>query len=151
MGNDFDAFVNQLQDQIFEETRSAYGQVAYERWRSPRYVGKLDEADGAAAVKGSCGDTIEIYLKFKGDAVSRASFTTDGCGSSLVCGSFAAETAIGKRPEEILDVTGETILHILGGLPDEDRHCAFLAVDALHQAVDDYMRRQTARNRERIR
>ena len=38
--------------------------------------------------------------------------------------------------------TGEMILDILGGLPEEDRHCAFLAAETLQEALDDYMRKQ---------
>jgi hypothetical protein len=51
----------------------------------------------------------------------------DGCGSSTVCGSFADEPAIGKAPGELVEITGETILKILGSFPEENRHCAFLA------------------------
>jgi hypothetical protein len=72
-----------------------------------------------------------------------ASFVTDGCGASTVCGSLAAETALGKTPEQLADVTGETILAILGVFPEEDRHCAFLAAETLHAALDDYMRKLT--------
>lgn len=34
------------------------------------------------------------------------------------------------------------ILEILGGLPEEDRHCAFLAAETLQAALDDYMRKE---------
>jgi nitrogen fixation NifU-like protein len=88
---------------------------------------------------------MEIFLKFEDDRVKEASFRTDGCGSSTVCGSFAAELAHGKSPEEITEITGDKILEILGGLPEEDRHCAFLAVEALQDALDDYMRKQVNR------
>jgi nitrogen fixation protein NifU and related proteins len=40
-------------------------------------------------------------------------------------------------------VTGETILGILGVFPEEDRHCAYLAAETLHAALDDYMRKLT--------
>jgi len=76
------------------------------------------------------------------DKVKDATFQTDGCGSSLVCGSFAAELALGKNPDALAEISGETILEVLGGLPEEDRHCAFLAADTLQEALDDYMRKQ---------
>jgi nitrogen fixation NifU-like protein len=31
---------------------------------------------------------------------------------------------------------------VLGGLPEEDRHCALLAAETLQDALDDYMRKQ---------
>ncbi len=141
MGDDFDDFVHDLQDQIFEETRVTYGDVAFQRWLKPLYNGRIELADGYGRVTGSCGDTVEIFLRFESGKVRRASFQTYGCGSSTVCGSFAAELALGKSPDEVVFITGETILEILGGLPEENRHCAFLAADALQESLDDYMKR----------
>lgn len=94
MGDNLDNFVQQLQDQIFEETKKDFGEKVYNRWRKPLYMGVIDEFDGRAKVKGKCGDSIEIYLKFENNRVTQASFLTDGCGSSVVCGSYAAEMAI---------------------------------------------------------
>lgn len=139
MSDDWDSFVAGLQRQIFEDTRHTYGQVAYERWLAPKYAGLLPDADGHGRVTGPCGDTMQIFLIFTGGRVSQASFVTDGCGSSTVCGSFAAELALGKTPDEVADVSGDTILEMLGGLPAEDRHCAFLAAETLQAALHGYM------------
>ncbi|MGD8388250.1 MAG: iron-sulfur cluster assembly scaffold protein [Desulfobacteraceae bacterium] len=144
MSDDFDTFVQDLQDQIYDEARRDYGDVAYERWRNPRYVGALENPDGYGRLTGTCGDTMQIFLKFQGDRVTEATFQTDGCGSSTVCGSFAAELALGRSPEELTEITGESILDILGGLPEEDRHCAFLAAGTLQEALDSYMKKQVS-------
>jgi len=53
----------------------------------------------------------------------------------MVCGSFAADLAPGKRPDELGEITGETILNIPGNFLEENRHCAFLAVDTLQDAL----------------
>lgn len=142
MNDELDDFVKDLQNQIFDETRAAYGEAAFERWRKPLYVGAMHDADGHSRVTGTCGDTMELFLRFENERVKEATFQTDGCGSSMVCGSFAAELAHGKSPDEITDITGEMILTVLGGLPEKDRHCAFLASEALQEALDDYMRKQ---------
>jgi len=139
MGKDLDDFVQDLQDQIYEETRAAYGEVAFERWLNPLYMGTIDNPDGYGCVTGSCGDTMQVFLKFENDRVQEASFLTDGCGASAVCGSFAAELALGKSPDELVDISGETILKILGGLPKEDGHCAYLAGGTLQEALTEYM------------
>ncbi len=147
MSKDFDNFVNGLQDQIFEETREAYGDVAFQRWLKPLYMGVMDNPDGYGRITGSCGDTIQIFLKFENEKVKKALFQTDGCGSSAVCGSFAAELALGKSPDEIVDITGESILNKLESFPEEDKHCAFLSAEALQDAVNDYMIKQSRKNR----
>ena len=106
MTDRLDDFIRQLQDQIYEETRAAYGQKGFERWLNPLYRGALENPNGYARISGSCGDTMQIFLRFENDRVQEATFQTDGCGSSSVCGSFAAELALGKNPDELAEVAG---------------------------------------------
>ena len=80
-----------------------------------------------------------ISLKFKDGRVDNAAFQTDGCAPTIICGSFGAELAIGKTPEEILDINGEEIIARFGRLPKENEHCASLAAGALHEAIHNYM------------
>jgi nitrogen fixation protein NifU and related proteins len=141
MNNNLDSFVDQLQEQIFEETREAFGEKVYQRWRQPLYMRAMDSPDGHANLRGECGDSIEIFLKFENNRVAKASFLTDGCSTSVVCGSFAAEMAFGKTADELLEIDGNMILNELGGLPTENEHCAHLAALSLHAALDDFMRR----------
>jgi nitrogen fixation NifU-like protein len=147
MSSELDDFVQDLQNRIYDETREAYGDVAFERWQNPLYMGAMDNPDGYARVRGSCGDTMQIFLKFEKNRIKEASFLTDGCGSSAVCGSFAAEMALGKAPDEIVEITGEAILEKLGGLPEEDEHCAFLSAETLQEALNEYMIRQARKDK----
>lgn len=142
MENELDDFVKDLQEMINEETRAAYGDIAFDRWQNPLYMGSMDSPDGYARLTGSCGDTMQIFLRFDNGRVKDATFLTDGCGASAVCGSFAAELALGKSPDQLLEITGDAILKILGGLPREDEHCAYLAGETLQEALNDYMIKQ---------
>jgi nitrogen fixation NifU-like protein len=139
MADNFDSIIEKLQNQIFEEAKEALGELGFQRWRDPIYRGRMDNPDAHARIKGTCGDTMEIFLKFEQGCVKDASFRTDGCASSTVCGSLAAETAIGKDPDQLSEITGETILKILGRFPKEDEHCAFLAAETLQEALKNYM------------
>jgi len=56
----------------------------------------------------------------------------------MICGSLAAELALGKEPDEIRKITAETILETIGGLPEEDVHCASLAANTLQVALHNY-------------
>ena len=134
-----DDFAKRLQEKIFEDIKDAYGGMAYQRWLNPIYNGSIKDPDGYACLKGICGDTMEIFLRFENEQVKEASYQTDGCGSSNVCGSFAAEMSLGKNPDELLSVTGEAIIEKLGGLPKDEEHCAFLAVETLQEALNYYM------------
>lgn len=136
-----DQFVNDLQERIFEEAREAYGEKGFDRWRNPRHNDRMTSADGFARVTGDCGDSIEIYLQIEDSRVKAASYFTDGCASSSICGSFAAELAIGKDLEAVTDINGEAVVNAIGRLPDADRHCADLAAAALQEALSHYMQR----------
>ncbi len=142
----FDTFIEKLQLQIFEEAKETFGEAGFQRWQNPFNKGRMENPDVHARIKGKCGDTMEIFLKFENSRVKEALFVTDGCGSSTVCGSFAAEMVVGKDPDEISEITGQTILNRLGRFPKEEEHCAFLAAETLQEAVNIYMKARISGN-----
>lgn len=139
MADRLDRFLDDLQETIFDEARGVLGDKGFDRWQNPRYRGRLPNYDVHAHALGDCGDSMDIYLRFDKDRVAEASYMTDGCGSSQVCGSFAAEMSCGKRVEELADITGEVILEKLGDMPEDDQHCAFLAAGTVQEALRLYM------------
>jgi ATP-binding protein involved in chromosome partitioning len=118
-----------------------YSPEALEHARSPRHYGPLENFNGRARLTGSCGDTMEFWLKVEGDRVEEVSFVTDGCGPSLASGSMAATLAAGKPVVEAAVIRQKEILKALGGLPPADEHCELLAADTLQAACADYFRR----------
>jgi nitrogen fixation NifU-like protein len=138
---DFDDFVDDLQHQINEQAKSAYGEEAFDRWCKTPHQGKPPATNCHGTSTGKCGDTIEIFLHIENDEVRDAGFLTNGCASSIMSGSMAAELALLKRCDDLISVTGELIRDNLGGLLKDDEHCAWLAANALHDAVGDYFKR----------
>ena len=151
---DLDSFAEDLQRRVNEKTRETYGQALYERWRNPPNIGELASANAKGEVTGDCGDTMRLFLRIEHEKVQEAGFLTDGCGSSIICGSTAAEMALGKSCEDITAITGQVILDALsaqtvsGGLPEEDQHCAWLAANALHEAVGHHYKQTLQRHPE---
>lgn len=141
MKDKLDEFLDNLQAQIFDEARTVLGEEGFDRWQNPRFRGPLEKYDVHAHAVGDCGDSMDIYLEFDGEQVRNAAYVTDGCGSSNVCGSFAAELAMGRQAEELADITGELILSRLGKVPKEEEHCAFLAAGTVQEALRIYMTR----------
>jgi nitrogen fixation NifU-like protein len=140
MSSDFDQFADQLEAAIMEEMRRDYSEKVIELFLNPKNLGKMEGADSNGKVRGSCGDTMEIFLKLKDDKIADATFITDGCGPSLVCGSKVTELAKGRHPRDGLKITTEKVLEELDGLPEADQHCAKLAADTLHQAIINYLK-----------
>ncbi len=137
--SNLDDFIDNLQAEIFEEAKQALGEKGFQRWRNPKFNGRMEDPDGYGKVTGECGDTMEIFLKFENNRVSNAAYSTNGCASSTVSGSFAAELTIGKDSDEIADITAENVLNSIGRLPKEDQHCASLAARTIQEALTDYM------------
>jgi nitrogen fixation NifU-like protein len=128
-----------FEELIKAEMRKAYSEATIDHAMNPRNIGHLDDADGFARVKGTCGDTMEIWLKVKNDIIRNAGFLTDGCGTSIASGSMVTEMAKGKSIAECQKINQESVLDALGGLPEESQHCALLAADTLKAAIRDYM------------
>lgn len=101
-------------------------------------LGTMDTPDATAYLRGSCGDAMEISLKFKDGRVVDAKYWTDGCRFSSDCGAAAAELAVNKTPEEIADIDYRAITDHVGGLPEEDWHCATLAAATLQESLKTY-------------
>jgi nitrogen fixation NifU-like protein len=138
--DEVEKFARELQQQIMEEIRRAYSPVVIEHWQNPRNFKSLDSPDGYARVKGVCGDSMEMFLRVKDDKVIECTFQTDGCGTTIVCGSVVTELALGKSFVEALgSVNAAEILRVLGGLPEDSTHCAQLAAETLRRALADYL------------
>ncbi len=138
MTDPLDDLVRQMQSSMDQEVRSEFGEAVYRRWKDPKYFGRMDSPDAFGALTGSCGDEMEIYLRVEEHRIAACSFTTTGCGPSLVSGSGACELAWGRDLEDAAAIEGSDILDLLGGLPPDKEHCAHLAAQTLREAVRDY-------------
>ncbi len=104
----------------------------------------VEHPSGKAKLTGKCGDTMELCLRFKDNKVVESSYWTDGCMYSLNSIFMAAELSKGKGPDEIIEIDSSHIEEALGGLPDTHKHCAMLAAETLHAAVEDYIKKQVS-------
>jgi nitrogen fixation NifU-like protein len=136
---DFEALINKIQNEVFTEAKNALGDKGFERWRNPKYCGVMEGADSHARLRGSCGDTMEMYILVQDERIAKISYVTDGCSSSSIAGSFAAELGMGKTFEEVLDLTGADVLQEIGTFPEAEEHCAHLAVTTLQEAVNSFL------------
>lgn len=119
-----------------------FSETAQDHALHPRHLGSLAAFDGHARVTGPCGDTMEFWLAIEDETVKAVSFVTDGCGSSLACGSMAACLAQGRNIVEVLDFQQENVLDALGKFPPQFEHCALLAVTTLKEACHDHYNRR---------
>jgi nitrogen fixation NifU-like protein len=131
-------FSRELQEEIMEQVRKRYSHTVIDHWQNPRNFRKMKNPDGYAKVKGPCGDTMEMFVKTKEKTITECTFQTDGCGTSIACGSITTELTNDKSLTQVLaSVSSGEILEKLGGLPEADVHCAHLAAETLRRAIAD--------------
>ena len=130
---------DKYQELVKEEMSKLYSQTVIDHALNPRNVGNTGAANGYASVTGPCGDTMDIWLMVKNDTIVKATFMTDGCGTTVAAGSMVTELAKDKSVSQALRTSQEDVLSALEGLPEESKHCALLAANTLRAAAKDYL------------
>ncbi|NLX48201.1 MAG: iron-sulfur cluster assembly scaffold protein [Euryarchaeota archaeon] len=126
-----------IQDLVLKDARKEYSETTIDFFMNPRNHGPMEDADGFGTVTGPCGDTMNMWIRVKDGIIEKASFTTDGCGTSIASASMATVMVTGKTLEEASLIGQNDVLSALGGLPLESEHCAALASRVIRAAIKD--------------
>ena len=100
--------------------------------------GILEQPDGYGKNTGECGDTVQMYLVVRNGIIRHATFDTNGCINTNACGNTVSHLVEGKKVAQAWEVTPENVIEYLETLPEENHHCAELAVGALYLALSNY-------------
>ena len=138
----FDEFVKDLQTVIDDKVYEDFSAYALELGKNPYKYGKLPPNKISVQKKwrGSCGDSIIFYLNIENDIIQEISYITDGCTTSSIAASQTAKMADKKSIKEALQLTDKQVLEALGKVPEENYHCATLAVTTLQFAINDFLK-----------
>ena len=107
----------------------------------PGVFGPLKGAGGNARITGPCGDTMEFWVNIQEERITRCTFTTDGCGDSVACGTAACTLAAGAPESVAFTLEPADVLALIPGLADESKHCALLAITTLRATISDYRKK----------
>jgi len=127
-----------------------YSEKVLDHYNNPRNVGSLDKRDrsvGTGMVGApECGDVMKLQVKVDEatGVIEDARFKTFGCGSAIASSSLATEWLKGKTVDEALTIRNTDIVNELS-LPPVKIHCSVLAEDAIRAAIEDYRKKQAAR------
>lgn len=122
-----------------------YSKKVLEHFRNPHNYGKIKNPDGIGRVGNIvCGDTMWLYIKVgknkKGrEIIKDIKFETFGCVAALATSSIITDLVKGKTFESAMEINRDKVVRELGGLPPIKLHCSVLAVDALSEAIYDYL------------
>jgi len=139
--SDFDKFIEEVQMEIIEEEKAIFSEKVIQEYNNPKNVGRMNDPDAFGLIDGSCGDTMEFYLKICDDKIKEIMFMTNGCGATIACGSMLTTMVKGKSIDAVIGITNDDLLNALDGLPEENLHCAALAIGTLRKAIIDYRKK----------
>ncbi|THB70391.1 MAG: iron-sulfur cluster assembly scaffold protein [Desulfovibrio sp.] len=112
--------------------------------RSTKYVGELEQPGGVSNMTGKCGDVIGAQVQVRGEKLAVVRMQPRGCAYTFACAEAAAALVDGRTLDQALEVEPEDVAEELGGLPEDHLHCARLALNAVGEAITDYLRRENS-------
>jgi len=98
----------------------------------------LESPDGYGKHKGTCGDTVEMFILVRNERIQAITFISHGCLNTHACANTVVLLTEGKSINEAWSTTPEQVKNYLETLPAEDMHCAELAAGALYLALVNY-------------
>ena len=118
-----------------------YTEQVMDHFMNPRNMGEMEDANGVGTVgNAKCGDIMRMFLKVEDGIIQDVKFKTFGCGAAIATSSMATEMVKGKSLKEALKLTNKAVAEALDGLPPVKMHCSLLAEEAIHAAVEDYLK-----------
>ena len=133
---DIEKIIEEIQSKIEYDEETDFSKKVINENRNPSNFGAIENPDAVGKIKGPCGDTMQIMLKVGNGRVVDVRFWTDGCGTSIACGSMLTKMIQGKTTEEISTITSEKLNDALDGLPENHVHCTVLAVNTLRKTIE---------------
>ena len=119
-----------------------YSEKVMDHFSNPRNVGELENPSGTGTVgNAKCGDIMKMEIQVENGVITDVKFKTFGCGAAIATSSMATEMVKGKRVSEALQLTNKAVAEALDGLPPVKMHCSMLAEQAIHAAVEDYIKK----------
>jgi nitrogen fixation NifU-like protein len=87
---------------------------------------------------GSCGDTMEVYLKVEDNVIQDVRYQVMGCAGAVSAAMAAVDIVKGKTISEAKNLTDGDVFRVLEEIPVKKHHCIQLAVKTLLKALDEY-------------
>ena len=135
----FDKMVEDIQRDLDAEAEATFSKIVLDECSNPQNLGRMKDADAIGIITGPCGDTMEFFLKVQSKRITCIKFMTDGCAPTIACGSMLSKMVIDKTFHDVSKISNQDLIKALNGLPDENLHCAKLAVDTIQKAIENYL------------
>ena len=114
-----------------------YGSVIRERFRHPRFQGRIEAPDAAFEdVNPLCGDRIAIECRVEGGVLADARHHGDSCAICMASADVLLELAVGRRAEDAAALGAPDVLDRLqADIRPSRMKCVALPITVLHGAL----------------
>ena len=113
-----------------------YSERLLDHFQNPRNAGELDHPDIKVEVSNPvCGDTLRLTARLEGGRLAEIRYLTRGCTASIAVGSALTVLLDGKSGPEAATITRYQVEEAVGGLSNESKHAAVLALDGVKALV----------------
>lgn len=122
-----------------------YSKQTIDHFRNPHNYGELKNPAGQGEAGNIiCGDIMSLYINVKKnkkeqEIISDIKFKTYGCAAAIATSSVITDLAKGKTIDQALKISKQNVIKTLHGLPTIKIHCSLLAVEALGEAIYQYL------------
>lgn len=117
---------------------AGYSDKAIEYYTKKPYMGILPDADQCSEMTGSCGDTMEVYLKIENDVIKDVRYQVMGCAGAVSAAMAAVDLVKGRTLKEAKKLTDGDVFRLLEEIPVKKHHCIQLAVKTLLKGIEAY-------------
>ena len=109
-----------------------YSERLLDHFQNPRNAGTLDPPAVVVEVSNPiCGDILQLSALAGEGRVREVRFKTRGCTASIAVGSALTELLQGRTFEELTALQAVDVEQAVGGLSNESKHAAVLAIDGV--------------------
>lgn len=120
-----------------------YNNFLLENYRNPKNKKKIKKRLCGAFKEDFnplCGDNVKVCLKIKNSVIKEIVFDGEGCVLSQASASILSEKLKNKKLKEVLDISRDDLLKILGlkELSIARIKCAMLPLLAIKKAILEY-------------
>ena len=130
---------------------NSYSKKVLEHFKNPHNFGKIKNPSAIGEVGNIvCGDVMYLYIKVgknkkNEEIIEDIKFETYGCAAAIATSSVITDLVKGKKIDDALKINKQDVIKTLAGLPQIKIHCSVLAVDALSEAIYNFLKQE---NRE---
>ena len=120
-----------------------YSQTVIDRFTNPINSGYIKNADASGtAGNADASDVIRIMLKVENNKITEAKFKAFGCVVAIASADVLLDLILNNSLDTASKISSGDIIEVLGEIDDNKLGCVSVAIEALHQTLEDYKERQ---------